>query len=74
MLIALGEYLLKGPPMFDGVDLEIADIKKRQPHSTVPEIISELEKRHPNQTRDALEKRVRRLLKNVPKEYWEPPD
>ena len=60
--------------MFDAVDVDAADIKKRQPHIKVSEIVSKLEKLHPNFTKDALEKRVRRLLKNIPEEYWQPPD
>ena len=74
MLIALGEYLLEGQPMFDDVDVDAANIKRLQPRITVSEIVSKLEKRHPNFTRDALEKRLRRLLKNIPEEYWQSPD
>jgi len=74
ILIALGEYLLKGRPMFDDVDIDAANIKRLQPHITNSEIVSKLKKLHPNFTKDALEKRVGRgLLKNIPKEYLEPP-
>ena len=73
MLIALGEYLLKGEPMFDDVDVDAANIKRLQPRITVPEIVSKLENLHPSFTKDALEKRVRRLLKHIPREYLEPP-
>jgi hypothetical protein len=69
MLTALGEYLLKGQPMFDSVDVDAANIKRLQPSITVSEIVSKLEKLHPSFTRDALEKRVRRLLDPIPREY-----
>jgi hypothetical protein len=74
MLIALGEYVLKGQPVFDSVDVDAAKIKKVQPHLTVTEIVSKLEELHPNNfTREALEKRVRRLLKFIPPGYLDFP-
>jgi hypothetical protein len=73
MLIKLSEYLSNGQPMFNYVDVDAANIKKLQPQITVSEIVSKLEKLHPAFTRDALKKRVGRLLKNFPTEYWKPP-
>jgi hypothetical protein len=73
MLIALGEYLLEGPSVFDKVEHDIAGIVAQHPHYTIKEITAELSKRYPRREWDTLEKRVRRLLKNVPKEYLEPP-
>jgi len=72
MLIALGEYLKKGQPMFDVVDIDAASIKRLQPHIRFSEIVSKLEELHPKFTRAMLERRVSRLLKPIPKEYLEP--
>jgi hypothetical protein len=72
MLIALGEYLLKGQPMFDAVDIDVANIKRLQPHIRFSEIVSKLEELHPKFTRAMLERRVSRLLKHIPREYLEP--
>jgi hypothetical protein len=75
MLIELGKYLTKGQPMFDKVDIDIADIIRRQPCIRFSEIVSKLEELYPsNYTRASLEKRVTRLgLKHIPREYLEPP-
>lgn len=85
VLIALGEYLLKGKQPFDDLDFDIADIIPRSmdegPLPTIPELIRELQKRRPNLSVDddkkakfeaKIKKRVRRLLKPIPPEYLEP--
>lgn len=72
MLIALGKYLENGQPIFDDLELEIADIKRRQSDIRYSEIVRKLEKRHPNLTTAALEKRLTRLG-HIPREYLEPP-
>jgi hypothetical protein len=73
MLIALGEYLKEGEPMFDDVDVDAANIKRLKPHIRFSKIVDKLEERHPNFTRDALERRVSRLLEHIPREYLELP-
>jgi hypothetical protein len=69
MLIALGEYLVKGKPIFDAVDVEVAKIKIQQPNIRYSEVVSKLKKLHPDSTRFALERRVSRLLESIPKEW-----
>ena len=65
MMQKLGEYLEDEQPVFKPMDHAIADIVQRHPDYTIKQITSELSKQYPNQW-DALEKRVQRLLKDVP--------
>jgi hypothetical protein len=62
MLKALGGYLLKGQPIYDEVEFDIADMLNRLPITTpVPNVASKLKKLHPRYTIGALERRVRRF-------------
>jgi hypothetical protein len=72
MLKALGKCLKDGQPVFDKVDYAILNIVVQHldfvEHLdyTIKEITAELSEQYPNTKWDTLEKRVRRLLKNVP--------
>ena len=72
MLKALGKCLKDGQPVFDKMDYAILNIVVQHldfvEHLdyTIKEITAELSEQYPNTKFDTLEKRVRRLLKNVP--------
>jgi hypothetical protein len=67
MLKALGKYLKDGQPMFDKMDYAILDIVVQHPLYAIKEITAALSEQYPKRKFDTLEKRVRRLLKNVPR-------
>jgi hypothetical protein len=67
MLKALDKCLKDGQPMFDKMDYDIVSIVEQHPLYTIKEITAALAKQYPKRKFDTLEKRVRRLVKNVPR-------
>jgi hypothetical protein len=66
MMQKVGEYLEAQQPVFAEMDRKIVDIVNQHRDYTIKEIAAELDKQFPGRKFDTLEKRVRRLLKNVP--------
>jgi hypothetical protein len=64
MIIALGEFILKGqpPPGLKKVNFDVAAMMHLPLHVTVSEIVIKLQKLHPDMTPLALERQVYRSL------------
>jgi hypothetical protein len=64
MMAAFGKYVVKGKPIFDELEVDIADMLNRLPITTPDaEIARRLKKRHPKIKTGTLEQRVYRLRK-----------